>query len=149
MIPSTRLDGEARVRSPSWHTLVLESHVHAFIAQTEQNWVSDMNTRCLLCEAMSGRLERRCFWSAQKAWSMVLHRLTEMDRHLAHIAEPLSYAQPQVFSLWGTEWPMRGALFLKSYFLVFKSTDVNSLRTRFHIESRHTSFLMCYVYYSI
>ena len=44
---------------------------------------------------------------------------------------------------------MRGALFLKSYFLVFKSTDVNSLRTRFRIELRHPSFLMLRILFDI
>ena len=33
-------------------------------------------------------------------------------------------------------------LFLKAYFLVFKSTDVDSIRTQFRTELRHTSFLI-------
>ena len=72
-----------------------------------------------------------------------------MHGRLAHRAEPLSYAQPRAFTLWGSVWPMWGTLFLKSYFLVFKSMDMNSLRTRFRIELRHTSFLMLHILFDI
>jgi hypothetical protein len=40
------------------------------------------------------------------------------------------------------EWPIRETLFLKAYFHVFKSTDVNSLRTWFRSELCHAYFLM-------
>ena len=58
----------------------------------------------------------------------------KMHGRLAHGDEPLSYAQPQTFTLRGTDWPIRETLFLKAYFLVFKSTDVQSIQTRFRTE---------------
>ena len=64
-----------------------------------------------------------------------------MHGRLAHGDEPLSYAQPQTFTLRGTDWPIRETLFLKAYFLVCKSTDMQSIQTPFRTELYHASFL--------
>ena len=65
-----------------------------------------------------------------------------MHGRLAHGDEPFSYAQPGTFTLRGMDWPIRETLFLKAHFLVFKSTDVQSIQTPFRTELCHASFLI-------